>query len=332
MLLARHNDINMQTITLGIRGDSSSVYELKKILSIKGCDGGLIYEIHNQLGDDDLTPNEEFKNRSKEFYKIFINPSLVDEWACNDISYAAKIDGVWFFAKDTGSNTYLGTGPTSTLNMREYCFNNNIKILYIENSFEKWVKELFNIAIVDLEKNDLNVNGSSSYKSLNSIIKRLGDGVTQTIKTASKLSENNFRDLFLCGLQTHPTFNVTAESNFRKGRTDLLICDRQLDIPFIYEFKIHNGNKDIEGGIQQIIKQYPTPRNKYNGLIFINRKKINLATLQSNIESSLHNNFIQIDEIIKTPDEQKIIVKHKHFRQDSINCILTIYVFDIQED
>lgn len=67
-------------------------------------------------------PNPEFVNRSRPFYNAFINSGFVDRWACENISYAVQIDNVWYFASNTGSNTYLGGGPTSTLKIREYCY------------------------------------------------------------------------------------------------------------------------------------------------------------------------------------------------------------------
>jgi len=118
----------MNYINLGIKGDSSSVSILISILENNKCDGNILYEIHNQVFKDSKNPNEEFVKRSEKFYSIFVNQFFVDQWASDEISYAVKIDNVWYFAIDTGSNTYLGTGPTSTLRIREFCYNNNIKM------------------------------------------------------------------------------------------------------------------------------------------------------------------------------------------------------------
>lgn len=323
----------MASITLGTEGDPSSVYELLKIIGIKGCDGNLLYEIHNQANIDKKEPHPEFIKRSATFYDTFINSGYVDQWASDDISYAVKVDDVWFFAINTGSNTYLGSGPTSTLKLREFCFQNKIKILYIENSFQNWIDQTFKYFSVTVNDDCIIPyrNETQSYNEVNLIIKRCGDGITRIIDTADKLLENNYRDFFLATFHTHINFMTEGEAINRKGRTDLKITDRELGLSFIYEFKLHKNKSDIKRGLEQITKQYPTPINRFNGLILINQKSTNLATLLNEIRDLIKSCTLNLTDIFVDENNHKIVVKHKHHRDSNINCLLTIFIFDIQQ-
>jgi hypothetical protein len=146
----------MSIIKLGTEGNSSSVSELITILDIEGCDGNLVYELHNQTSEVEKEPNQEFINRSNDFYKAFVNPLLVDQRASNEISYAAKIKDVWYIAAHTGANTYLGAGPTSTLRIREFCLKKGLKILFVESPLEEWLKISVNAnSLIETQDNQI---------------------------------------------------------------------------------------------------------------------------------------------------------------------------------
>ena len=336
----------MNTINLGTKGDSSSVYELISILEIKGCDGKIIYEIHDQSTADQKETDPEFVNRSKEFYKTYINSGLVDQWACNDISYAAKIDNVWYFLHETGANTYLGSGPTSTLRLREYCYQKGFKILYIEGTFTEWIVELVsNSKKGEVEKTiEDSINKevvqtrktiSESYQEVNEIIYQCGEGISKITKTAKKLIEENYRDLFLAAIRSHyPKFDAVAEStNKDGGRIDLKIIDRmRSDIPeYLYEFKVYGSKANIVQGLDKIINKYPTSQNKFNGMVIINNKKGDLSKLMLRIEKYIKEVSI-IQPEIPAYTGYRMVVNHKHNRNQTVNCKLTIHVIDIYQN
>ena len=337
----------MNTINLGSKGDSSLVYELMSILDIKGCDGKIIYEIHDQSTSGQNEPNPEFVNRSKPFYKAFVNYRVVDQCACDYINYAAKIDNVLYFLYDTGANTYLGTGPTSTLGIREYCFKKGLKILYIEGVFTEWIAGLLDHSDIekreekksDNKKNDIDLINpittiSEPYHEVNEIIYHCGEGISKIIQTAAKLNEENYRDLFLAAINSHfPKFIAIAEGSNRDGRTDLKIYDkRRTDVSeYIYEFKVYGKKANIINGLAKITDQYVTPQNKYNGLVIINNNKCDLSKLMSRILKYINEMNIIITQIIPYPDEYRFVVNHKHKRDETCNCKLTIHIFDIQQ-
>jgi hypothetical protein len=321
----------MNTIKLGYPGDSSSVYELIEILRNKGCDSNTIYEFHHRVGSGGNLPHPEFINRSRPFYSAFINSSLVDEWACEDISYGARVDGVWYFAIDTGSNTYLGMGPTSTLDMRRFCFESKIKILYVDRSIEDWISTNSEINSSEEPKRQNSSNDSQVYEEFNVIIKRCGDGISRIVNTAARLTEPNYRDLFLAALHSHTRFIVDVEVINRVGRTDSKVTDRHTSATYIYEFKIYKVVSDAQTGLKQITDQYATTFNRLNGLIFLNRAKKDLSIIMAGIEAEISKTGLTVVGIKSDNNEHQIKVNHKHIRDSNLDCSLTIFLFDLQE-
>lgn len=342
----------MNSINLGIKGDSSSVYELISILDIKGCDGNIIYEIHDQTTSGGGEPHSEFKNRSLQFYDAFINSGMVDQWACNDISYAAKVDNVWYFLHDTGSNTYLGGGPTSTLRLREFCYKKGIKILYIEDIFTNWTSTLFRESPnkfegvqkksydeAEIESNDNVLSNpeptlSESYSDVNQIISKCGEGIQIINSTAQNLNENDYRNLFFAAVNSHhPNIFPVAENLSRNnGRSDLELHDkRRSELPkYIYEFKVYGSKKNIIDGLDKIINKYPTPKDKLTGLVIINKKIVGLDVLLKRIEKYIDDIDIVEPHIFPDLNNNRIVVTHKHHLNKKESCKLTIHLFDIQ--
>ena len=129
----------MKIIKIGKESCSESAFQLMSIIDEKGCADNMIYEIHSIVTSKDVSDPEFIKRSS---YSAFVNPELVDKMACNNISYAALINEDLYMAIDTGSNTYLGEGPTTTLKIREQCFVKKIKLEFVNKSIEEWIKEI----------------------------------------------------------------------------------------------------------------------------------------------------------------------------------------------
>jgi hypothetical protein len=317
----------MEVINLGA-GISASVYSLIKILGGKNPDGGIVYEIHDHLGPGSADP--EFVNRTKEYYTAFIDNYLVDQWASNNISYVAKVDSTWFVAEHIGANTYVGTGPTSVIAMRKYCFEKRIKILYIEDALQDWLDETFGRKNITAPSKDC-LTEIESYQKVNQIIQRCGDGIARIIKTAQKLIETNYRDHFLAAIHSHVDLIAEAEPLNRIGFTDLKIIPRNIDTTFVYEFKIFHNIKSVRDGLQQITDQYLTTQNKLNGLVFINTAKRDVFKIKQSIITVAESIGLQILPGTLDNPEPVITARHVLNRDSSIECTLTIFVFDIQQ-
>jgi hypothetical protein len=323
----------MATIKLNVPGDPGSMRELMALLSIKGCDGNVIYELHDQRNPKKKEPDGEFVERSEPYYQAFISSYMVDQWASDNISYAAKIDGVWYFAINTGSNTYIGSGPMSTVRLRKFCFDNGIKILYQEQDFEEWyARTLGNGKIIPKEgqaTGDRTV--AQSYNEVNQIIYACGGGIARITDTASKMHEENYRDLFVATFYTHPQFTVENEPKIKDGYVDLKLFDTTVRVTFIYEFKIYTSKNDLEKAIFQVTKKYSLVHHRYNGIVFLNKRNVDLSDLINEIAVSLKNSSLILPEIEVLADEHKIIVRHRHTADSNINCLLTIFIFDIRK-
>jgi hypothetical protein len=128
----------LQVVKTGVEGDSSSVYNLINLLNKNNrSKNNTVYEIHDPRGFK-AQPSAEFRNRSKLFYKAFVNPQKVDVVGSTNISYACIINGICYLAPNAGSNTHLGGGPTSVLYIRRFCGENGIKLQYFEGAIEEW--------------------------------------------------------------------------------------------------------------------------------------------------------------------------------------------------
>lgn len=319
-------------VHIGTPGISYSVYDLIDMLKAKGNDLRLIYEIHDPSLMEQMEPFEGFVERSRSFYSAFVNPNMVDQNRSGQISFAAKIDKTWYFAEDVGSNDYLGTGPTSVLNMREYAYENNLKIMYVEKSFALWKTELLeNIEREQESRNEIVIDRVVDYQKINRLIKLAGNEFAAHLKTANGLNENDCRNSFLVGLSTHEEYKVFAEAENRIGRTDMIVLNTKYKHRFIYEFKIHKQNKDIDDGLHQIIEQYPTLTDTHNGLILLNRKKTDVAIIMNYIRTKLLTYNIKPSLQGNVADDLYTLqVTYPHPRDSRNECMLTIFVFDIQ--
>jgi hypothetical protein len=262
-----------------------------------------------------------------------MNRSAVDLRASCNISFAARINGIWYFAEEVGSNTYLGTGPTSVLDVRKHCTDNGISILYVEKNFEDWKNELLgNVKRNERNNKEATVDVITIYEEINRKMKLVGNQLMRSLRTANKLSETMFRDFFLGGLSTHTGLWATGESENRKGRTDILVLDKRINERFIYEFKIYKQTKDINDGLQQIIFQYPTQNDNHNGLVILSRKTSDFAKTMSLIKQRLEETKIEIVNLSNiAEDPATILVEYIHPRNSELVSRLSIFVFDFQQ-
>jgi hypothetical protein len=322
-----------QTVYLGMPGESYSVYDLIKLLDKNGSDDNMLFEIHDPGGMQAGGASEEFVRRSTPYYISFINPGVVDQQTSTIISYAARIKGLWYFSEDSGSNHYLGTGPTSVLDIRKFCSEKAIRILYTEKSFDQWLKELLGNTV--REKEIVPKAGGDRtiiYEKINRILKLTGNSFCRSLNTAKKQDENGCRDYFVGGLSSHPEMISLAEAQNRQGRTDILVIDKENDYRFIYEFKIYKETSDINKGLDQIINQYPTQIDRHNGLVILNRKKGDINKLIELIDERVAKTDIEIStrgQLAEDRHTRQVIYKHP--RDSEVECVLTIFVFDIQE-
>lgn len=318
-------------ITIGDPGITYSVYDLLGLLRKKSPDNKLIYEVHDpkQMGGESL---KEFRDRSRSFYRAFMNPGYVDMQASNDISYAAKIGGIWYFAESIGSNTYLGTGPTGVLEMREYCAENDIGILYIERNFLEWKNELLGNVKRQETTLDKTIDVKFVYEEINRKIKLVGNEFVRHLNDLNSLSETGCRSVFLSGLSTHSELFATGESENRIGRTDMLVIDKRINYRYIYEFKIYKETSDINNGLQQIIFQYPTQEDNHNGLVILSRKKADLAKTLQLIYERVNKSGITITQTGTLADDSRTIqIQYENPRNSVQVSMLTIFVFDLQQ-
>jgi len=319
-------------VHLGTPGVSYSVYELIELLKIKGCELGYIYEIHDPTRMEKSEPFSGFVERTKNYYSAFVNPSMVDVCRSNQISFAVKIDHVWYFAEDVGSNNYLGTGPTSIIDMRKYAYENGINIMYVEKQFDEWKTALLeNIESEQMSTGETIIDKKTAYQKINRLIKLAGNELTKYLGTASGLGENDCRNYFIAGLITHAEYDVSAEAENRIGRTDMIVLNKKFNYRFIYEFKIHKQNKDIDDGLQQIINQYSTLTDTHNGLVVLNRKQGDVARIMNYIQTKLSVFAISsFTQSLVEDDLYTLQVTYPHPRDSRNECMLTIFVFDIQ--
>nr|WP_294991380.1 hypothetical protein [uncultured Sediminibacterium sp.] len=319
------------SVSLGDPGISYSVYDLLKLLQRNKPDNGLVYEIHDPQKMGPGESLDEFKQRSGAYYKAFLNPGFVDHNASHSISFAAIICNVWYFAEDVGSNTYLGTGPTSVLDMRKFCSETSLGILYVERDFTEWKNELLgNHQRKETLPDTRDVKGI--YEEINRRIKLTGNEFIRHLNDFKTQNETGCRSYFLAGLSTHSDLIATGESENRIGRTDMLVIDNKSNHRFIYEFKIYKETSDINKGLEQIIFQYPTQEDHYNGLVILSRKKADFAKTLGLILERVRKSNIEIIRSSQLPDDPRTIeIEYKSPRNSAQLCVLTIFAFDLQE-
>ena len=230
-----------------------AAYKLADMVNSQQYKNILVFEFHEIVDyadyDNSREGLEEFRNRSNNYYPIFLTGGLVDEEPAN-INIAIKIADEWFIVEDCGSNFYLGYGPTGMLKLREACFTNGVSIFHSEENFKNWVSKKFGS-----QKKQLLDTVFQEDKQFAKIIKALmfiTVDMQRRRYVYQNLKEENIRDVLL------PIFNgifkgrSNGEAVNGAGKTDLLIRTKDGLNEHIIELKKWKGQKTLEEVIAQL--------------------------------------------------------------------------------
>ena len=144
---------------------------------------------------------------------------------------------------------------------------------YIANRTEVyiWNKERLKI-LKDLYPHNENIEEKSPKIKIFETIDISGRMFEKYPSTYSDKEEEDLRDHILLNLQTTLSeYSITGESFNKKGRTDILILNKDKNL-FIGECKFWKGAKSISSTIDQILK-YSTWRDTVGAIIFFVRNK-----------------------------------------------------------
>jgi len=132
---------------------------LQNILEKAGCDSNFVLEFHETV--DTHGRNAPYRweeglahfvqeNDKRKLYDCYIN-NLSPDFQPASISYGAMVSGEWYVVINSGANYYLGTGPRAVIKFREFCRNNKIKILFIEEEWSKWLgSHGYNVSVLEI--------------------------------------------------------------------------------------------------------------------------------------------------------------------------------------
>ncbi|OFY94803.1 MAG: hypothetical protein A2309_06540, partial [Bacteroidetes bacterium RIFOXYB2_FULL_35_7] len=272
-----------------------------------------------------------------------INPGDVDIWVASEISYAVKIANEWFVAIDGGANDYLGTGPTATINIRIFCTQKNIKILFIEENFDVWFDNHFpkNLKVEtnnSINSTDfLNVDEKSVFEKTSQLLVELFSNYEKIPISFTNLHEPDIRNLTVSTLNTHSNFLSKGEVFNNEGKTDLWIYSKLHLYEYFYEFKIWSNSNDIDEGIKQTCTKYSNHKNKCNGLVVFNKKNKDFSSVIQNIKSIILNNkeieFEQIKEFNSNSEDDNVFTfTYNHPRASAKKCLLKVLIFNLYSD
>ncbi|WP_456479958.1 hypothetical protein [Nautilia sp.] len=124
---------------------------------------------------------------------------------------------------------------------------------------------------------------SISDKAYNDIINEInifGLNLEKYKNLYSKFNEEGFRDFFLPHLNSiSKSYTATGETFNKKGKTDILVQDKEGNNVFIAECKIWYGEQELLKAIDQLLERYVTWRDDKTALIIFNKHNKNFTQL-----------------------------------------------------
>ena len=166
---------------------------------------------------------------------------------------------------------------------------------------------------------------SADYENIKQIINLAGISMEKAVKTFSKLSEEELRDVIISYLNTHYQGLASAETFSRIGKTDIYILFEN-KAAYIGECKIWHGEKKLQEAIKQLFG-YITWRDLKTSIIIFNKDNKDFDKLLKVIGTYLSKNDMC---------QKNISVNHNEwlceFKKDvdNINYItVQIVVFDL---
>lgn len=278
----------------------------------------LIYEFHEEVDVEShyncLQGLDQFRESASEFYGAFMQPSFVDNYPAI-IHLLIKLSNEWFVVNDCGANFYLGYGPSGILELRRNCKFKGVKIIHQEGILNEFIENQSDKGVAAIEKID-------EYEKIIRSIVLFCTGLERSKQSLINLKEENIRDNMLPALNTIFEGRVFGEAKNVKGKTDILLREKDGINQYIFELKVWSSLEKFEEGYEQLLGYLSRNDVKAGMIIFSYRK--NLSGVIKKVESFFkkkNNKFIQLDE--SRNNELRIETNHKSDKKVK----LTVHLF-----
>jgi hypothetical protein len=162
------------------------------------------------------------------------------------------------------------------------------------------------------------------YKHILEVMSGMALMMERSPRTFTKLKEEEIRDHFLLQLNGHYKGNALGETFNRKGKTDILVREKDKNL-FIVECKIWQSADGITEAINQLLSYLTWRDTKAALVVFVKRKSIEgpLKTIMETVEA--HECMKRVEE--KGEGQQRFVFGKPE--DPGREIILTVMVFHI---
>lgn len=300
--------------------EPSIAYIIARMIKMGYYNDVLLYEFHEEVEVNShfncLQGLDQFREIVSEFNSAFFQPSFVDSYPAS-IHLLMKLSNEWFIIHDCGANYYLGYGPQGIIELRKQCKFKGVKIIYNETNIKEFI---------DSELKKKVDKTQDEYEQIIKALVLYGIGLERQKKSFSNLKEENIRNIMLPALNTIFEGRVYGEAVNVKGKTDILLREKDGKLQYIFELKVWNSIKKFEEGCNQLLGYLSYTDNKAGMLIFSNRKSLSgviKKTKKYFVEKKAE--FITLDKTREK--EYRIEVEHPCDNQKRL--ILHLFFIDI---
>lgn len=301
---------------------SDSSYKLAELINGGHYRNIFYYEFHEKVDPNKiykyLEGLIEFQHRSEDYYKIFIKDFILDEEPAI-IHIALKVGDELFISYQSGTNYYLGYGPSGILKLRQACSLNNITAFASDENFDNWLKK-YHSKSRTIQNNDEQNQEKKQFDDICRTLQDLTLSFQRQPQEFKGLNEVNIRDRMLTILNVIFKNRVNGESKSRKGKTDILIKTKNGQNEHIFELKVWKGIDSFQNAIEQL-RGYINWQNNCCGIILFNYR-VNYSDTLLKIETFLNENYILEKRNYKLLNEFRFYLVHQTDKKKKCLCHL----------
>ena len=166
-----------------------------------------------------------------------------------------------------------------------------------------------------------------SFELILSALRGQGRTFERTPATFRQFDEEGLRDIILANLNTHFIDRATGETFSRLGKTDIHIPEEGRSA-FIGECKVWGGEKELVGGLEQLLG-YLTWRHCKTALIVFNKDRAKFSELREKAPQALRAAPLYLHDLQQSPEEGEWRMLFRSREDDAHEIAVHLFLFNL---